>query len=79
MDCGGYVANLLNAAQALGLAAIAQAAIGMYADVAHAELGIPEDRWVVCAVSFGYADPDHPANAFRTERAELGEVVTGLA
>ncbi|GAB3861061.1 nitroreductase [Nocardioides maradonensis] len=78
MDCGGYVANLLNAAQSLGLGAIAQAAVAMYSDTVRAELGIPEDRSIVCAVSFGYADPDHPANAFRTERAGLDEVVIGL-
>jgi nitroreductase len=78
MDCGGYVANLLNAAEALGVNAIAQAAVAMYADVVRAELAIPEDRSIVCAFSFGYADPDHPANGFRTERADLSEVVIGL-
>lgn len=78
MDCGGYVANLLNAAQSLGLGAIAQAAIAMYADVVRPHLGVPEDRSVVCAVSFGYVDPDHPANAFRTERADIADVVAGL-
>ncbi|NLJ54142.1 MAG: nitroreductase, partial [Intrasporangiaceae bacterium] len=29
----------------------------------------------VCAVSFGYADPEEPANAFRTTRADLDVVV----
>jgi nitroreductase len=78
MDCGGYVANLLNAAEALGVNAIAQAAIAMYADVVRDRIGIPEDRSVVCAVSLGYADPDHPANAFRTEREDVDVAVTGL-
>ena len=79
MDCGGYVANLLNAAEALGLGAIAQAAIGMYADTVRDELGIPTDRSIVCGVSFGYTDPEHPANAFRTERADVSDVVAGLS
>lgn len=78
MDCGGYVANLLNAAEALGVGAIAQAAIGMYADTVREELNISVDRSIVCGVSFGYADPEHPANAFRTERADLADVVAGL-
>ncbi|MDQ4112618.1 MAG: nitroreductase [Actinomycetota bacterium] len=78
MDCGGYVANLLNAAEALGLGAIAQAAIAMYSDAVRDELGISEDRSIVCAVSFGHTATDHPANAFRTERADLAEVVVGL-
>lgn len=79
MDCGAYVANLLNAAEALGLGAIAQAAIAMYSDSVREELGIGESRSIVCAVSFGHAATDHPANAFRTERASLAEVVVGLS
>lgn len=78
MDCGGYVANLLNAAEALGVNAIAQAAIAMYADVVRDQLAIPEDRSVVCAVSLGHADPEHPANAFRTEREDVEVAVAGL-
>lgn len=78
MDCGAYVANLLNLAQALGLGAIAQGAIGMYADAVRRHLPIDDDRDVVCAVSVGHADPDHPANTFRTEREEIDRVVLGL-
>lgn len=78
MDCGGYVANLLNAAEALGVNAIAQAAIAMYADVVRDQLAIPEDRSIVCAVSLGHADPDHPANGFRTEREDVDVAVAGL-
>lgn len=76
MDCGGYVANLLNAATAHGVGSIAQAAIAGYADVVRDELGTPEDRWIVCAVSFGNVDPEHPVNGFRTTRADLADVVT---
>lgn len=75
VDCGAYVATLLAAAQSLGVSAIAQAAIAMYSDFVHEFLDIPDDRNVVCAVSFGYEDPDHPANAFRTDRAEVGTVL----
>lgn len=78
MDCGGYVANLLNAAQALGINAIAQAAPAMYADAVRDHLGIAEDRNIVCTVSLGHADSEHPANAFRTERENVAVAVTGL-
>jgi nitroreductase len=78
VDCGGYVATLLTAAKSLGLSTIAQAAIAMHADFVHEFLHIPEDRAVVCAVSFGYADPTHPANGFRTDRADLSATVVGL-
>jgi nitroreductase len=75
IDCGGYVANLLLAAQSLGVATIPQAAIAMHSDHVRAFLGIPDDRLVVCGVSFGYADPAHPVNAFRTTRAKLDETI----
>lgn len=75
VDCGGYVATLLLALRSRGIDSIAQAAIAMHSDAVRAHLGLTEDRLVVCAVSFGYADPDHPANTFRTERAEVGDAV----
>jgi hypothetical protein len=28
---------------------------------------LPADRLILCAVSFGYAVTDHPANSFRTQ------------
>jgi nitroreductase len=78
VDCGGYVATLLLAAESLDLGAIAQAAIAMYAGFVRSHLEIPDDRRIVCAVSFGYADDLHPANGFRTERADIDDVVLGL-
>lgn len=76
VDAGGYVSTLLLAAQSLGVAAIAQAAIAGCSGAVRAHLELPDDRVVVCAVSLGRADDDHPANSFRTDRAPLSEVVT---
>jgi nitroreductase len=75
VDCGGYVTAFTLAAAALGVATIPQAAVALMSPFLHRHFDIPEDRLIVCAISFGYADPDHPANAFRTERAALEEVV----
>lgn len=75
IDCGGYVANLLNVAHDLGLATIPQAAIAMHTPAVRRSLDLPEDRLVVCAVSIGYADPEHPVNAFRTSRADVAAAV----
>ncbi len=75
VDCGGYVTAFTLAAQALGIATIPQAAIAPYAPFLRRHFGLPEHRLVVCAISFGFADPDHPANAFRTERATLEAAV----
>ncbi len=71
MDCGGFVSAFTIAAQAAGVASIAQAAVASFAPMLHEMLEIPEDRLILCALSFGYADPDHPANSFRTTRAPL--------
>ncbi|MDT9591644.1 nitroreductase [Nocardioides zeae] len=76
VDCGGYVATLLLAARAAGLATCAQAAVAMYSDVVRTQLGLAEGRAVVCAVALGRADPTHPVNAFRTSRADVDDVAT---
>jgi nitroreductase len=76
LDCGAYVNNFMLAAASLGVAAIAQAALASKAQVLREALPIPSDRQVVCGISFGYADPSHRANAFRTERAQLADVLT---
>lgn len=75
IDCGCYVSNFLLAAQASGVATVPQAALSSYAKVVRRELGLGEDRKMVCAISFGYADEGHPANSYRTSRAQLQEAV----
>ncbi len=75
VDCGGFVAGFTLAAQSLGVATIPQAAIASYAAFIRSFFGLPENRLVVCGISFGYADMDAPANGFRTQRAALDDVV----
>lgn len=75
VDCGAYVANFLLVAHSLGIAAVPQASLAMYAPFTHEFLNIPADRLIVCGISFGYADHTHAANQFRTRRAPLSEVV----
>ncbi|TNF57916.1 MAG: nitroreductase [Rhodobacteraceae bacterium] len=75
LDCGAFVTAFCIAAQSLGIATIPQAAIASFAPFVHAHFDIPEDRLVLCAISFGMADPDHKANAFRTERAGVDQIV----
>lgn len=75
VDCGGYVANFMLAAQSLGVATIAQAAIASWSDVVRETLALPAQRRIVCAISFGLEDTAHPANGFRTGRAALDEVI----
>ncbi len=75
MDCGGFVTAFTTAATALGIATVPQAAVASYSPFVHRHFGIGADRLLLCAISFGYADRDDPANAFRTERAEVDEIV----
>lgn len=75
VDTGIYLGTLLLAAQSLGIAAVPQGALGEHARFIRSYFDIAPDRMVVCGVSFGYADPDHPANGFRTDRAPLAEAV----
>lgn len=69
MDCGGFVTAFCLAAQSQGIATIPQAAIAAHAPFVRDWFGIGADRLILCAISFGRPDPDHPANGFRTTRA----------
>lgn len=75
VDCGAYVSMLLLAAEELGLAAVAQAAIAFHSDLVHSQLGIPKEQNIVCTVSFGYSDDLNPVNHFRTTRADVQDAI----
>jgi nitroreductase len=78
VDCGLYVGTFLLAAQAFGVAAVPQGALAEHSGFIRSYLGLSDRRLVVCGISFGFEDPDHPANRFRTERAAIHEVATFL-
>lgn len=78
VDCGLYIGSLLLAAQSLGLGAVAQASVAGQSEFVRKHFDIPDDRVIVAAVSFGYPETDHPANIFRTERADIADAVTWL-
>jgi nitroreductase len=75
IDCGAYVGTFLLAAQSVGLSSTPQASLARYGGFVRDYFKIPPDRSIVCGISFGYADEQHPANGFRTTRATLREVV----
>ena len=76
IDCGGYVANFLLAAEAHGLAAIPQAALAHQSGLIRRHFGLGDDRRVVCGISFGFPDREHKINSYRTSRAGIPETVT---
>ena len=76
IDCGLYVQSFLLAAQSVGLGAVPQAALANYPAFIREHFGLPTNRLIVCGVSFGWPDHDHPANGFRTSRDSVEETVT---
>jgi nitroreductase len=75
LDCGAFVTAFSLAATAAGVATIPQAAIAGMSPIVRKVINLADDRDVLCAISFGYVDTDHPANQFRTNRADLDEVL----
>lgn len=75
LDCGAYVHNFMLASHALGVSSIAQAAQAAVSGFWRERLALADDRKVVCGIAFGYEDPAHPANVFRTSRATLDQAV----
>ena len=78
LDCGAWVSNFMLAARSVGVASIAQAALASRPAALRRFFGIGDSRRIVCGISFGYEDPRHPANGFRTRRAGLDEVAVWL-
>lgn len=75
MDTGGFVTAFTLAATAIGVATVPQAAVAAYAPLLKEHLNIVQDRLILCAISMGYADPDAPANQFRTTRADAAQII----
>ena len=78
IDCGAYVGNFMLAAQALGLGTIPQASLARLSTLVRRHFSLPDDRRVVCGISFGYADNAHKVNSYRTSRASVADTVTFL-
>lgn len=75
VDCGAFIASFLLAAHAHGVATAPQGALARHARFIRSYFGLGEDRHMVCGIAFGYADLEHPANSFRTRRAERDDVL----
>ena len=75
LDTGGFITAFTLAAEARGIATIAQAAPAAFSPALHDFFGLGEDRLALCVISFGYSDTAHPANGFRTARAPLDDWV----
>ena len=72
-DLGMAVQTLQLAATDVGLATCGLGALANYADVVHAQLGLPENDMVICGMALGKEDQGHPANRTRTDRMALAD------
>ena len=76
LDTGMFIQNLLLAAKARGLDTCPQGAWNNYWTVTRRVLNVPEDQWIVCGVSLGWADESHPVNTLVAEREPLEAFAT---
>ncbi len=68
LDYGMFLQNIMVAARARGLDTCPQAAFTQYHRIIAAELALPPEQMVVCAMALGFADPAKVENTLRTER-----------
>ncbi|WP_370208918.1 nitroreductase [Pararhodobacter marinus] len=74
-DLGGFVQTFLLALTARGLGSCAQGALSLYPDIVREHLGLAPGAQLMVGIAFGYEDPDHPANAARTDREGIEGIV----
>ena len=72
VDVGMFIQTLMLAAKARGLDTCAQGAWNIYWSVTRRVLNVPEDEYIICGVSLGYADESAPVNALVAEREPVG-------
>lgn len=75
VDVGIYAQTLSLLMKERGIDSCMQGALGQFPGPVKSMFNVPEERGILFGMSFGYEDPDHAANAARTDRAELGESV----
>lgn len=75
-DLGMYAQTLMLSLSAHGLASCPQTALSFFADQIREELDIPASHKLLFGISFGAEVLGHPANACRTDRADVESAVT---
>jgi len=75
-DLGMYAQTLMLALTAHGMGSCPQTALSFQANFIREQLGIDASNKLVFGMSFGYPDPDAPANTCATDRAALADSVT---
>jgi nitroreductase len=72
-DLGGYIQALAFLARGHGLDTCPQESWARMHRIVREFVAMPEEQMLFCAVAIGYGDHAHPANSFRSPRAELAD------
>lgn len=73
---GMYMQTICLLAEEAGLATCMQESWGALRPSLKVHFGLAENEMLYCGMALGFADPDHPVNGLRSDRAGLQEVVT---
>ena len=73
LDMGMFIENIMIAARGQGLDTCPQAAWIEYPKTVSQQLGLPDDRILICGMCLGYEDTTAPENALVTERSPVGD------
>ena len=76
IDIGIFLQTLMLAAKARGLDSCAQGAWNQYWSVTRRVLNVPDEDYIVCGLSLGYADPDAAVNTLVSEREPVEAFAT---
>lgn len=68
---GMFMQNFMLLAHERGLATCPQEAWAAVHELVAEHIGLPEERILYCGMALGYADPEAPINALRTEREKV--------
>ncbi len=70
LDLGMFMQGVMTGARGAGLDTCAQAAFAPFHATVRRHLAISDEHMVACGMALGVADPDEPANALTTARAD---------
>ena len=75
LSVGMFLQTLLLALTERGLGSCVEVSVAGYPEIVRAQLSIPEELTILCAVAVGYSDPDFPANKPHIGREAIGNNV----
>jgi nitroreductase len=76
VDLGIFLQSFMLAAKSRGLDTCAQGAWNNFWSVTRRVLAVPDDQYIVCGISLGYADPGAPVNMLLSEREPVSSFAT---